>query len=227
MKNSSVLYPLMAELGEDWTDPDHVDVFLAWLNDAITEIRAAGPWSFDATSFKLVLSAGARTYDIPAGAGTIRSIEDDSSGAQLAFTSLDRIRLVGSAYTSGDPVAWYVDGFDPDNEAVSIGFYPVPTGDKTVSVFARARAASSLTADDSFPLPADFVRIVRERLRAQYYDAGAPDDPRAARAGSRFSSGMLELRAKYQAPEADLRRFVDAEVGGIDLAAPTLPDYIS
>lgn len=203
------------EFGEQYSDLDVTTQFQAWANEVIGSVYEAERWFFRNTKTQVVPVAGTAEYTLPSTVSQVRDVQVPALGTQIPYAPVERLIARGYVLTTaGTPIAWYVTGLDAAAASLTIAFYKVPDaayvtslgGNVNIDVYAVKKFAV-LTAGDTIPLPAEFIRAVRDGIRAKvkYND----NDLQGAQLATQdFQQGLNDLARQFHGPEkggSDLR----------------------
>jgi hypothetical protein len=217
--NSSLAEELATELGEAYKDPEIQRQFKQWVSECVEMILAAARWPFATGVGGVTTSADTRTYELGAGHGDVRIIQEVDQSTTLPYFVLEELQSQGfDIRQTGKPVLWYYDALSDEGYLV-IGFWPVPDAAYSYHIYRdTVNGALDDSADVTIPLPADFLQVIRDGVRALYRE-NTENAALAQLAWQRYTQKLGLLRDRYLSPQAG--RFA---LRAVDLPAFTLFD---
>lgn len=202
------------EFGEQYSDLDVSMQFQSWTNETINEVYSAARWFFKNVKVQIDPVAGTAEYTLPATVSQVRDVQIPATGIRIAFAPVER--LIARGYNlalAGTPKAWYLSGVGTGS-ALKVSFWPVPDAAFVTAIAANpkidvhaSKRPSTLQATDEIPLPEEYVRVVRDGIRARvkYNDN---DFNGAEFSRKLFEAGLADLNRMFHGPEkggSDLR----------------------
>lgn len=163
-----------------------------YINEA--QMRVCGDTRLLIKRGTLTITSGTATYTLPSDVIDLRSVQD-VTGQEVGFIRiLDLLALQSGAAGPTQQSGYYTI-------SNTIGFWPTPTADATITIFYEARPAP-FQSDSSIELTGDAERLV-DRLVAQMKLA---DDGQPELAAAEFSFYQVEMnrvraRPRRQQPD--------------------------
>lgn len=213
--------------GEASTDIDILTMFEQWVVEGVGEVLSAHPWPFYHVSVPVNVINGTQAYDLPANIGAISAVVAADTGLRLRYIPADERALLQLNPTdTGTPLGWSYGAVDEATGLMSIEFWPIPSSDITYTVHASRAEALELDADDAIPLPAPFIPVLRNFVRAQYREH-SDDGQTAALAWGRYQATLAQLAKRYVDTPARVAKMQPRDVPGVDaFGIPRLPTSI-
>lgn len=229
---SKLIESLVYESGAVPSDVEVAERFRVWINDAVEEILAEGPYPILNNAVGLSVVAGVSEYAVSPTTADLRSITENATGSRLSYLPPDELaaRQLRLDQT-GSPAVWWYSGFDPDSGSALIRVWPTPDADRVYTAYGHPRLVSALTETSVIPLPEDFLLVVRHYVRALAAEQQVKDEVTAVEAErkrGRYETALLRLKSRFKSPPARWAVMQPRDVAPVDpFGVPQYPDIIS
>ena len=199
MTLSDLASEVSVEFGEDYTDTDVADQYVAWGNESYQEIIGSGRWYLSNKEETFTLSNGVSVYSMPVGVAEIVQLSNKSTNLPISYIPMERlVARKKNLDASGAPTNWWYDGFDGTTKQLKVRVYPVPGAgnDSDVIRTNTLQSPAVLAATDEIPLPNEYLHIMRNGIRSkQKFSDGDLEGATAAR--GLFTNGLGLLNQRY------------------------------
>lgn len=191
---------IATEFGEEFSDLDIKEQFRTWVSEVFEEVYASGRWFFQNDSQNITLVASTKDYSLDTDVAEVRDVRNPTSNARVEYAPVERLIARGKDLLSeGTPTNWYIDSLGSSQE-IKISLFPVPSAAAVAAVpalkaFTLLRPPS-LGGTDTIPVPAEYVRVIKDGVRAKVkFSDGDLDGQQVAR--QLFTDGLMLLNARF------------------------------
>lgn len=189
------------EFGEEFSDLDIKSQIQKWVIEVFEEVYASGRWFFQNDSQDITLADGTKDYSMDTDVAEVRDVRDPNSNKRVAYAPVERLIAKGKDLlsTGNAPEFWYIDSLGPSQE-IKVSLYPVPNATAVTNI-GSLRAYTllrppALTGTDTIPIPPEYIRVIREGVRAKVMFADK--DLQASQiAKEAFIDGLTLLNARF------------------------------
>lgn len=218
MTKDALVEQIMVEVGDPTGDAEAHAQYESWFDDVLEDVLSYCRWPFRGEAVRSVSIAVA---DSPAFAlsNEIAEILDmRNATTRRRILPIDPRILYEQrrdlTETSSDPEFWFVYDYEDDSDnRRRISFYPLPSANMTLSVFARLDVPTPLAGSATIPVPHGLLGVLREGVRAYAYE-GDSQHQLADRAWQRYDRKLEAQKKRLCMPfaEADPRLRPDGDI---------------
>lgn len=144
-----------------------VDNFVSHSIDAgLRQFWGMWNWTFKEAEYKLTISEGKDSYDLPSDFEAIKTITEKSTnqGAKLIYMpkeEFDRMIPRQATFQSNTPQAFTIFGNSPTSSRKKISFFPQPTSDTLYLLYLKTTPTEPDVIPDKFQCGAEAFMTVR------------------------------------------------------------------
>ena len=163
---SSLADTLATEAGEDFSDADVATQFQDWVREGYETIVSSARFLWQNSSEDVNTVASTAEYTLGATTAEVVAVQVTDSNEAVGYMPIDRLVALGYDLDSeAEPTHWYYTGINPSTTALKLAFYPVPDDVYAIKVYNLIRPPT-LADGDTIPLPASFMNLVKQFVRA-------------------------------------------------------------
>lgn len=163
---------LKTEIATELDDPnntDFTDLVGEWIDDVIQDIAIRFDWEFLRVSKEKTLSANSYTVTV-SNVVNIAGIQIKDTEDYLTKATKEQLMEGAVDFeASGEPVFWFVDSFDQSSQDYIIRFDSAPS-ENTDLLIQCTKELGEIDNSEHIPLPNDAISIVKNGVRAYFYD---------------------------------------------------------